>query len=99
MQKRLSANVKLFRERLLSMGFNTQGNTHIIPIIVGDEKRALEFADSLLNHGVFAQAIRYPTVAKGKARIRVTLTALHTREDIEYALEVFRDVGKDLALI
>jgi glycine C-acetyltransferase len=99
MQKRLSANVKLFREGLLSMGFNTQSNTHIIPIVVGDEKKALEFADSLLEHGVFAQAIRYPTVAKGKARIRVTLTALHTREDIGHALEVFRHVGKDLALI
>jgi len=99
MQKRLSANVKLFREGLLSMGFNTQSNTHIIPIIVEDEKKALEFADSLLKHGVFAQAIRYPTVAKGRARIRVTLTALHNKEDVEYALEVFRHVGKDLALI
>jgi 2-amino-3-ketobutyrate coenzyme A ligase (EC 2.3.1.29) len=81
------------------MGFNTQSNTHIIPIIVEDEKKALEFADSLLKHGVFAQAIRYPTVAKGRARIRVTLTALHNKEDVEYALEVFRHVGKDLALI
>ncbi len=99
MQSRLFANVKLFRERLLSMGFNTQSNTHIIPVIVGDEKRALEFTNSLLEHGVFTQAIRYPTVAKGKARIRVTLTALHTREDIEHALEIFRHVGKDLALI
>ncbi len=99
MQRRLYANTRYFRDRLHDLGFNITGNTHIIPIIIGSERLALEFADLLLKHGVFAQAIRYPTVAKGKARIRVTVTALHSREDMDHVLEVFRCIGKDLALI
>lgn len=99
MQNRLYANTRYFRDRLHDLGFNITGNTHIIPIIIGSERLALEFAELLLKHGVFAQAIRYPTVAKGKARIRVTVTALHSREDMDHVLEVFRCIGKDLALI
>ncbi len=98
-QDRLITNAKMLREALAREGFNLKGSTHIIPVLIGDEKVALEFADMLLKHGIFAQAIRYPTVARGSARIRVSVTALHDEDTLKYVADVFSMVGKDLNLI
>ncbi|MFN4336375.1 MAG: aminotransferase class I/II-fold pyridoxal phosphate-dependent enzyme [Candidatus Nitrosocaldus sp.] len=99
LQDRLIANTKMLREALAREGFNLKGSTHIIPVLIGDEKIALEFADMLLKHGIFAQAIRYPTVARGSSRIRVSVTALHDEDTLKYVVDVFSMVGKDLNII
>ena len=67
---------------VVSCGFETGSRSAIIPILIGDETKALEAAAALREQGIFVPAIRYPTVARGAARLRVTLTATHTAEDI-----------------
>jgi len=62
--------------------------------MIGDEKLALEFSNELFRNGVFVQPIRYPTVMKGKPRLRVTITALHDKNDLQTAVDSFEMVGK-----
>ena len=98
--KKLWANTKFFKRRLKKLGFNTGvSETPITPIIVGDAARAFEFSRRLFEEGVFAQAVGYPTVAEGKARIRTIVTATHKRADLEQALEILARVGKSLGII
>ena len=66
----------------------------ILPVMIGNEKRALEAFQSILKEGVFIPAIRYPTVAKGKARLRITVSASHTEADIRALLKAFKSYGK-----
>ncbi len=80
---------KILRGGLLDMGFDVRSSTHIIPIIVGDEAKALRLSRVLLENGIFVQAIRYPTVAKNNARLRVSLTALHL-EHVDTILNTFK---------
>ncbi len=82
---RLQGNVAYFVEKLGRIGMNIQGQSPIIPIMVGDEEKAAQAAEALLALGVFAPCIRYPTVPKGMARLRLTVMAAHTREDLDYA--------------
>jgi len=98
LQEKLWKNVKRFRTGLIDMGFNIRSPSHIIPCIVNDEKLALKFSKSLLEYGVFAQAIRYPTVPKGSARIRVSITSLLDKY-IEDAIEAFRRSASKLDII
>lgn len=97
LQKRLRDNIVYFSSGLKRIGFEI-GNpgSQIIPLIIGDETQAVEFSAHLLNEGVFAQAIRYPTVRKGKARLRITLSAAHQQEHLDSALEAFERVGKKI---
>jgi glycine C-acetyltransferase len=98
--KKLWANTKFFKRRLKKLGFNTGvSETPITPIIVGDAARAFEFSRRLFAEGVFAQAVGYPTVAEGKARIRTIVTATHKRAELEQALEILARVGKALGII
>ncbi len=98
--KKLWANTKFFKRRLKKLGFNTGvSETPITPIIVGDAARAFEFSRRLFDEGVFAQAVGYPTVAEGKARIRTIVTATHKRADLEQALEILARVGKSLGIV
>nr|MDQ5860247.1 aminotransferase class I/II-fold pyridoxal phosphate-dependent enzyme [Thermoproteota archaeon] len=69
-------------------------NSQIIPVIVGSEIQALELSNKLLEEGVFAQAIRYPTVKKGHARLRISLNAMHSQKHLDCAVEAFEKVGK-----
>jgi len=95
LQKRLFRNVKLFYKKLTDLGFSVGRSTsQIIPVMIGAEKLATEFANQLLLKGVFVQPIRYPTVSKGKARLRLTLTSLHTKADLLTAADSFEVVGK-----
>lgn len=82
---RLRANTAHLRQSLAAYGVVAPGVTPIVPIPVGDEAMAEEVADRLLRNGVFAPCIRYPTVARGAARLRLVLNAAHTLEDIERA--------------
>jgi glycine C-acetyltransferase len=98
--ERLWNHTKFFKEGLLKLGFDTgRSETPIIPIKVGDEVLSHQFSDKLLDYGVFAQGIGFPTVPKGQARIRTIVTAEHTKEDLQEALDIFRKAGKELNII
>lgn len=98
--KTLWKNAKYLKEKLQKLGFDTgKSETPIIPLMLGDERLAQEFSRKLLVNGLFAKAIVYPTVAKGKARIRIMNSAVHTKENLESALLIFEKVGKELKII
>ena len=93
-QKKLERNVKHMINGLQELGYDIESKSHIIPIIIGEEKKSLEFGKFLFSKGVFAQPIRYPTVAKTKARIRLSITAWLSKQHIDSALSVFETAGK-----
>ncbi|MCD6449646.1 MAG: glycine C-acetyltransferase [Thermotogaceae bacterium] len=98
--ERLWDNAKYFKEKMNELGFDTgHSQTPITPVMLYDAKLATEFSRKLFEEGVFAQAIGYPTVPKGKARIRVMISAVHTKEDLDFAIEKFAKVGKELNVI
>jgi glycine C-acetyltransferase len=95
LQKRLQWNITYFSSVMKRLGFElANSSSQIIPIIVGQEGHAVEFSNELLKQGVFAQAIRYPTVKKGHARIRISLTAMHRRSHLDAAIDAFEKVAK-----
>jgi glycine C-acetyltransferase len=100
LQKRLQSNIRFLTARLKKQGFTLGGSSsQIIPVIVGDERKAVTFSQELLNRSVFAQAVRYPTVRKGSARLRVSLTAMHGRAHLEKALDAFSAAGRKTGLV
>ncbi|HEC95086.1 MAG TPA: glycine C-acetyltransferase [Thermoplasmatales archaeon] len=98
--KKLWDNTKYFKKEIESLGYDT-GNTQtpIIPTIVGDSKKAKQLAERLYEEGIFALAIVYPMVARDKARIRNQMNAGMTREDLDFALNVYEKLGKELKII
>lgn len=97
---RLWENTRFFKSGLQRLGFNTGASeSPITPVIAGDGAKAMRLSDRLFEEGVFAQGIAYPTVARDKARVRTIVTATHTPEDLQYALDTFEKVGKELGLI
>jgi glycine C-acetyltransferase len=98
--ERLWSNTRRFKEGLARLGFNTgSSETPITPIIVGDAELAMRFSDRAFERGVFAQGIGFPTVAKGKARLRTIVTATHTDADLDRALTILGDAGRELGVI
>jgi glycine C-acetyltransferase len=98
--ERLWENTRFFKGGLERLGFNTGvSESPITPVIAGDGATAMKLSDRLFEEGVFAQGIAYPTVARDKARVRTIVTATHTREDLQYALDAFEKVGRELGLI
>lgn len=97
--ERLWSNTRLFKDGLHDLGFDTGASeTPITPVITGSEEPTQLFARRLFEEGVFTPAIVFPTVAKGKARVRTIVTADHTEEDLGRALEIFGRVGSELRL-
>jgi glycine C-acetyltransferase len=93
-------NTEFFKAGLARLGFNTgRSQSPITPVIVGDAALAAQMSDQLFQAGVFAQSIGFPTVPRGMARLRTIVTATHTREDLQYALDMFGKVGKELGVI
>jgi glycine C-acetyltransferase len=93
-------NTEYFKSQLKAAGFQTgSSQTPITPILVGEAALAHQFSAALFEEGVFATGIGYPTVPKGKARIRTIVTATHTREQLDRALEVLARVGRRMGLI
>jgi glycine C-acetyltransferase len=93
-------NAKYFKAEMKKLGFDTgQSQTPITPIMLGDAKLAQQFSHDLYEAGVFGMAIGYPTVPQGKARIRVMISAAHSRDDLDKGLEAFAKVGKQLGVI
>jgi glycine C-acetyltransferase len=95
----LETNTCFFREGLTKLGFNILPGAHpIVPIMLGDAALATKVADAMLKKGVYVIGFSYPVVPKGKARIRTQISAAHSREDLEFALEQFGAVKKEFGL-
>jgi glycine C-acetyltransferase len=93
-------NAKYFRNKMKKAGFElVRGNTAIIPVMIHDEPLAIRFADELLNEGIYVIGFTYPVVPRGKARIRVQISAAHSIEEIDLAVEAFIKVGTELKII
>jgi glycine C-acetyltransferase len=98
--QRLWENACYFQNGLKSLGFDIgKTQTPITPVMLGEAPLAQEFSKRLFEEGIFAQAIGYPTVPRGAARIRVMISAVHTKEDLDFALEKFAKVGRELGVI
>lgn len=97
---RLWANGDYFKAQMKELGFDCgHSETPITPVMIGDAKTATEFSKHLFAEGIFATKIGFPTVPKGLARIRVMISAAHSKEDLDFALEKFALVGKKMGLI
>ena len=93
-------NSKYFKEKLGTLGFDIgNSETPITPVIIGEEAKSMEFSRKLLEKGVFVSAIVFPTVAKGKGRVRCMVTAAHTKEQLDTAVKVFEEVGKEMGIL
>jgi glycine C-acetyltransferase len=98
--ERLWENTRHFKAGLASLGFDTGASeTPITPVMCGEAETAMRLSDMLLERGIFAQGIGYPTVPRGRARIRTIVTATHTREELDRALGAFADAGRQLGLL
>lgn len=98
-QETLRKNTVLLSSGLKEIGYDIKSPTHIIPIIIGNEKKTLDFGKYLFDNGVFAQPIRYPTVPKNSARIRVSVTAWISKKQLEHTLAVFEKAGKKFKIL
>jgi len=97
---RLWENTRFFKSGLQALGFNTGlSESPITPVIAGDGPQAMKLSDRLFEEGVFAQGLAFPTVPRGKARVRTIVTATHTRDELQFALDCFKKVGKELGII
>jgi glycine C-acetyltransferase len=98
--ERLWDNARFFKSGLQTLGFNTGASeSPITPVIVGDAALAMRLSDALFQQGVFAQGIGFPTVPRGKARVRTIVTATHTHDELQFALDCFAKVGRSLGVI
>ena len=98
--ERLWENTRFFKAGLDALGFDTGlSESPITPVIVGDGALAMTLSDRLFEEGVFAQGIGFPTVARGRARVRTIVTAAHRRDDLQFALDCFKKVGTELGVI
>jgi glycine C-acetyltransferase len=97
---RLWDNTRFFKAGLERLGFDTGlSESPITPVIAGEGSRAMKLSDRLFEEGVFAQGIAFPTVARDKARVRTIVTATHTQGELQFALDKFEKVGRELELI
>jgi glycine C-acetyltransferase len=97
---KLWENSKYFKEKLSKSGFDIgKSQTPITPVMLGDAKLAQEFSKKLYEQGIFATAIKYPTVPVGLARIRVMISASHSKDNLDTALDAFGKVGRELKVI
>lgn len=100
LRDRLEANVKHFRKGMEEAGLNIlEGEHAITPVMIGEARIAAEMADKLMDEGIYVIGFSYPVVPKGKARIRVQVSAGHTTEDLDKAIAAFAKVGKEMGLV
>jgi len=98
--RRLWDNARYLKAKMVELGFNIgNSETPITPVMLGEATTAWEFSKQMFAEEVFAQAIVFPTVPRGKARIRVMVSAVHTREDLDFALAKFARVGRKLKVV
>lgn len=100
LRARIAANAKQFRAGMEAAGFELKPGEHpIIPVMLGDAKLAQEMSEKLLDEGIYVIGFFFPVVAKGQARIRTQMSAAHTPENIERAIQAFTKVGQELGVI
>jgi glycine C-acetyltransferase len=100
LRKQLTANAAHFRQRMSDAGFTLSGKDHaIIPVMLGDAQLASDMADKMLQKGVYVVGFSFPVVPKGQARIRTQMSAAHSLEQIDLAVDAFIEVGKELGVI
>ncbi|MYL48619.1 glycine C-acetyltransferase [Halobacillus litoralis] len=98
--EKLWDNTKFFKDGLNALGFDTGiSETPVTPVMVGDDALTHKFSDELFEEGVFAQGIVFPTVQRGKGRVRTIVTAEHSKEELQEALDAFEKVGKKLGIL
>ncbi|UVI33322.1 glycine C-acetyltransferase [Paenibacillus spongiae] len=98
--QRLWSNADYFRKGVQALGLDTGASeTPIVPVIIGSPEKTMIFSDMLLQEGIFAQGITYPTVAMDKGRVRMIVTANHTREELDFVIQSLEKVGRKTALI
>jgi glycine C-acetyltransferase len=96
----LRTNSRYFREQITEAGFKPlPGETPIIPIIVGETSAAIQMSDMLLDEGVFVTGFGFPVVPHGQARVRCQISAAHTRDDLDQAIQAFKRVGAKLGIV
>jgi glycine C-acetyltransferase len=99
LRDKLEENTRFFRDEMGRRGFHVLPGPHpITPVMLGDAALAVRFADAMLAHGVYVIGFSYPVVPKGKARIRTQVSAAHSREDLEFAVQAFSAVKQELGL-
>ena len=100
LRDRLETNTIRFREGMTAAGFDINPGVHpIVPIMLGDARLSVEMADALLGEGIYVIGFSYPVVPKGQARIRVQISAAHSPEDVDHAIDAFTRVGQKLSVI
>ncbi len=100
LRDKLEKNTLYFRQKMTEAGFDIRLGVHpIAPVMLYDAKKAVEMADKLLNEGIYVIAFSYPVVPKDKARIRVQISAAHSQKDLDFAIEKFIKVGKEIGVI
>jgi glycine C-acetyltransferase len=100
LRDRLEENTIYFKKAILEAGFDiVKGDSPIVPIMLYDAALSQQFADKLLQEGVYAIGFFYPVVPKGKARIRTQISAAHTKEQLEKAIAAFIKVGRELGVV
>jgi glycine C-acetyltransferase len=99
LRDKLEANTRFFREAIAKVGYTILPGTHpIVPIMLGEATLAQRVAEAMLARGVYVVGFFYPVVPQGKARIRTQVSAAHSREDLEFAVEAFAAVKSELGL-
>ncbi len=99
LRDKLDSNARYFREAMTAAGFNLAPGEHpIVPVLLGDAALATQFADKMLENGVYVIGFSYPVVPQGKARIRTQISAAHTRDDLDKAIAAFIEVKRELKL-
>jgi glycine C-acetyltransferase len=100
LREKLRHNTDVFRSALRDVGFNTMASaTQIVPLFVGEANRTMEFTRLLVEAGIFAQGIRPPTVPAGSCRLRCTVMATHSEQELELAVAAMGSIGRRLGLI
>ncbi|MFM8850218.1 MAG: aminotransferase class I/II-fold pyridoxal phosphate-dependent enzyme, partial [Cytophagales bacterium] len=100
LRDKLEQNTKYFREQMTTAGFDIKPGIHpIVPIMLYEAPLAQKFAERLLEKGIYVIGFFYPVVAKGKARIRVQLSAAHEQHHLDQAIRAFTEVGKELGVL
>ncbi|RXG57074.1 hypothetical protein Avbf_16776 [Armadillidium vulgare] len=93
--EKVQANTERFRTQMTSAGFIISGDNHpICPVMIGDARLATDMANEMLDRGIYVVGFSYPVVPKGKARIRVQISASHSFDDIDETVEAFKQIGK-----
>lgn len=97
--QKLWYNTRYFKAGMKSVGFDIQSESPIVPVIAGESEKAVKLMNRLYEEGIYARAIVFPTVAMDKARVRLIITASHTQAQLDYAIEAFEKIGKELGLL